>query len=77
MAEPEKICKNCKFWQNPAETPSSATGECHRYAPRPRGAGYKGQAYSSYRAATWPYTEEGEWCGEFEWKAGVREVKVF
>ena len=56
----ESSCGNCNFWEK-SKVVSSATGECHRYAPKP---GYES------KLACWPLTDDDYWCGEFKAKLG-------
>jgi hypothetical protein len=67
--EPEIFCETCRFY-------SSFTGECRRYAPKPR---YWGRVTRDSKLlidedgddgrlndACWPKVNHRDWCGEFE-----------
>ena len=54
---PDRTCSRCRYWHRLEANPNQ--GECRRYAPRP-------DAFESiHMMATWPITNEHDWCGEF------------
>ena len=49
----DNTCDQCAWWADLGDD----TGQCRRYAPRPR---------TSTDQVVWPITEAHEYCGEFE-----------
>ena len=56
----EQRCETCKFW---AYDDGVDIGSCRRHAPIKAGR-YKKNDFK-YRAI-WPWTESGDWCGDWE-----------
>jgi hypothetical protein len=52
FGDEEMACGRCKFW----ERTEISWGECRRLAPR---------AFNENNLASWPDTENYDWCGDF------------
>ena len=60
MGEEMQCCEDCRFWDNSTQSGSAqpdTTGLCRRKAPRVNK--FTGMAF-------WPFTEDTDWCGEFQ-----------
>ncbi len=58
----EKICKNCKWWDEEADYHSDM-GHCRRFPPL-----LCEQNATNWSKASFPETKENDWCGEFRKK---------
>jgi hypothetical protein len=71
MTPPMVECDECRYWAR--DPHRSASGECHRYAPRGFLVPDKQTADADERWAYWPLTTENEGCGEGERKEAAEE----
>ena len=56
-----RTCEECKFWDTAvkmAGDDQDLTGLCRRHAPVP--------ITSRNGAGEWPFTEDSDWCGEYQ-----------
>lgn len=60
-------CKNCGWWK-PEKKPFEGTlfGQCHRHPPLNVPVRRQEPWANPKSVNQWPYTGEGEWCGEFK-----------
>lgn len=54
MTDDDIDCGTCGYWA--AFGDGDGTGNCRRYAPRPR---------NNEQDAAWPITKDSDWCGEW------------
>ncbi len=65
MTQP--TCETCRFWQL-VELAPYWSGDCRRHTPRMQGdiAPHGSAQFQEPKAAIWPSTNSGDWCGEHQ-----------
>ena len=70
-------CGGCSYWyryEDASADEPSAIGECRRHAPTMIAVRADDPRRAADFESVWPYTSEGDWCGEspyFEASPGV------